>query len=189
MVVFHLPEPDPLLLPLVREAQGALGIPLQSEDCEWLLQMADHLRPHYQKPNRLTPLEVRRLLDSLVLLALQRLPFDQEDRSGDVERERVEAAEYWMLRNLERQPSIEDVAQAIGVSTVHLRRLFQAQGRPPPGELLRELKMQLAEERLQEGSSTLEEIAEELGYAGPSSFSRAFRQWKGCSPGRLRRQN
>lgn len=187
VVVFHLPEPDPLLQAEVRQVGGALPVPLQPGDLEWLREEVIRMRPHYQKPNRLTPIEVRRLLDGLTLLALNRIRFDPEDRSGEVDRERVEAAEYWMARNLTRHPTVRDVAEAIGVSAVHLRRLFHAQNRPPPGEVLQELRLRRGEQRLHEGGWTLEEIADELGYAGPSSFSRAFRTWKGCSPGDVRR--
>ncbi|GEM_PF-3465716 len=186
VVVFHLPEPDPLLQAEVRQAGGALPVALRPEDLEWLRKEVTRMRPHYQKPNRLTPIEVRRLLDGLTLLALSRIRFDPEDHSGEVDRERVESAEYWMARNLTRHPSVQDVAEAIGVSTVHLRRLFHAQNRPPPGEVLQELRLKRGEQRLQEGGWTLEEIAEELGYAGPSSFSRAFRTWRGCSPGQVK---
>jgi AraC-like DNA-binding protein len=46
--------------------------------------------------------------------------------------------------------------------------------------------MLLARKRLREGSDTLAQLSEDLGYGSEASFCRAFKREFGVSPGRLR---
>jgi AraC-like DNA-binding protein len=52
----------------------------------------------------------------------------------------------------------------------------------PPGRLLRQLRMEHALRQLEQAEPTLEDLARELGYAGVSTFCRAFRREVGCTP-------
>lgn len=78
-----------------------------------------------------------------------------------------------------------EVAARLCVSLRTLRRRLTEEG-TTYRELAQETWGLLAEELLMSGL-TVEQVAERLGYAGPSSFTRAFKSWKGTSPGSFAR--
>lgn len=88
-----------------------------------------------------------------------------------------------------RLPSLEDVAQQMGVSSRTLRRQLSAEG--AGFHSIREsVRHQRARELLLRHSTmSIDEIAEHLGYSDPSNFGRAFRKWEGVSPSAWRRDN
>lgn len=86
---------------------------------------------------------------------------------------RVEHALYWFEENIGENPSVDDVARAVGVSAAHLRRLFVEAGRDAPRAELAKLRMAAAQRCLREGWK-LERVAEFLGFSEASAFSRAF---------------
>lgn len=96
----------------------------------------------------------------------------------------VRAAAYRQLAGGE--PSLESVAQALGLSGRALSKRLMAQSLRFP-EMLDSLRQTLAELYLQDASLSLTEIALLLGFAESSSFSRAFRRWRGMSPNQFRR--
>lgn len=56
------------------------------------------------------------------------------------------------------------------------------------GELLEELRREIAPMYLEDPTMSLAEISFRLGYGSPQSFHRAFRAWFGQAPGRWRRE-
>lgn len=79
-----------------------------------------------------------------------------------------------------------DVAAALHVSLRTLRRRLADEG-TTYRELAQETWGLLAEELLLSGL-TVEQVADRLGYGGASSFTRAFKAWKGVAPGSFARQ-
>lgn len=73
------------------------------------------------------------------------------------------------------------VAQQLNVSVRTLRRRLTDEG-TSFREVVAETAGLLAEELLQTGLS-VEQVALRLGYASPSSFTRAFKAWRGVPPG------
>lgn len=78
-----------------------------------------------------------------------------------------------------------EVAARLHVSLRTLRRRLADEG-TTYRELVQETFGVLAEELLGSGL-TVEQVAERLGYADKSSFHRAFKQWRGVSPGTVGR--
>ncbi len=78
-------------------------------------------------------------------------------------------------------PGLGQVAAALNVSDRTLRRRLAREGVSFRG-LLEEIREQLAEELLVTGGLPVAEVAGRLGYPEVSSFSQAFRRWKGVSP-------
>ena len=84
-------------------------------------------------------------------------------------------------------PDLERVAAALHMSDRTLRRRLASEG-VSFRALLDEIREQLAEELLVTGGLSVAEVAERLGYVEVSSFSQAFRRWKGVGPRAYRAQ-
>jgi AraC-like DNA-binding protein len=87
-------------------------------------------------------------------------------------------------------PTATGVASALGLSERTLRRRLEAEGNSF-GELMTQLRRELALHYLADRELGLIEIALLLGYGEQSSFSAAFKNWMGLPPGeyRLRQLN
>ncbi|WP_166875267.1 helix-turn-helix transcriptional regulator [Salinibacterium sp. ZJ450] len=81
--------------------------------------------------------------------------------------------------------SVRDVAADLGTSARSLQRALEAQGLS--FRTLRDsVRRELATSRLRDTAKPIAEIASDLGYASPTSFSDAFRTWFGQSPSAYR---
>ena len=77
---------------------------------------------------------------------------------------------------------VEDVANALGMSRVHLNRKLKAENSPSPSDLIKKMRMDLAAEMLKEGSASISEIAAKCGFSSASYFSSAFKEYFGVAP-------
>jgi AraC-like DNA-binding protein len=77
--------------------------------------------------------------------------------------------------------TLEELAQATGLSPHKIRRLLRAEGATLAG-IRENVRRDKAMRLLGASNATVEAIAEALGYAEARSFTRAFRHWTGCSP-------
>jgi|SRR5579884_1416257 len=107
-----------------------------------------------------------------------------------------EAAPPWLrgLRSLldERYMESLDIralAREVGVHPVHLSRTFRRAYKVNAGDYVHRRRVQQACRLLRESRSSIATIAEELGYADQSHFSRVFRSVTGTTPGRYRASN
>jgi AraC-like DNA-binding protein len=83
-------------------------------------------------------------------------------------------------------PAFEDVARSLGMSASTLHRRLADEDTS-----FQEIKDQIRRDRamtlLRQKDRSVSAIAEELGFAEPSAFHRAFRKWSGAAPGQYRR--
>lgn len=84
-----------------------------------------------------------------------------------------------------RFPSIDTIAQQLGLHPRALRRKLEAEG-VSYRDLLAELRMRLAIEYLRKTQMTNDEIANRLGYSDAANFPHAFVRWTGKSPSDFR---
>lgn len=96
----------------------------------------------------------------------------------------VESVRKMMVAVPGEFPSIEKVAEKLGMSVRSLRRHLDSEG-SSYRQLLNEIRWQLARDYLQ-SSLPVEQIAELLGYSEPGNFSHAFKRWQGVSPKQYR---
>jgi AraC-like DNA-binding protein len=99
--------------------------------------------------------------------------------------ERVSAAIQQKLTG--RRPSIEDIADALHISSRTLQRHLQDAGSSFQ-RVLEEARHQLARHYLNNSVLELNEAAYLLGYGDANSFVRAFRTWEGVPPARWREE-
>lgn len=84
-----------------------------------------------------------------------------------------------------RYPSIEAIAEKLGMYPRALRRRLESEG-TSYRDLLAEMRMRLAIEYLRKTQMTNEEIATRLGYSDAANFRHAFMRWTGKSPSDFR---
>lgn len=95
----------------------------------------------------------------------------------------------YLLRELPPQdwPGFEHLAAELGASPSVLRRGLEREGTSFRA-IKDALRRDIAIERLSHSNLPLPEIALAVGFAEPSAFHRAFKQWTGVRPGEYRRQ-
>ena len=84
------------------------------------------------------------------------------------------------------QGSIKNFAKRLGYSRSHLSRKLKAQWNESPGKILRQVRLEEAARLLRQTESKVAEIAIQVGFAAPTSFSRAFSKQFGESPAQYR---
>jgi AraC-like DNA-binding protein len=185
ILVFHLPRPDALLVAEAGRRGGMIRIALSRADGAWLEQQHADLRQDYRQPNESSALKVAHLLSGLAILLLRGCGYQPRADFEQVDRERVERARYWYRQNLEQNPGVEQVARAVGVSGVHLRRLFARVAGESPKRAFQAIRMEQARAVLQSPHVTVDAVAARFGFADASSFTRAFRAQFGHPPRRV----
>ncbi len=119
-----------------------------------------------------------RMLDDQCRLRLERL--HSTGLSGQVRQQ--------LLGSLGLVASLEEVAEALAMSSRSLRRKLDLEG-TSFRTIVEEERRQLAQQLLTGSDMKLDELAIHLGYTDTASFTRAFRRWMGCSPGEYRSAN
>ncbi|MEV6276121.1 AraC family transcriptional regulator ligand-binding domain-containing protein [Nocardia sp. NPDC051832] len=90
-----------------------------------------------------------------------------------------------LMRRITGRVTQEDVAAGLNMSLRTMRRRLAEEG-TSYRQLCVETYGSLAEDLLSTGL-TVEDVAFRMGYSGAPSFSNAFKQWRGISPGRFAR--
>jgi AraC family transcriptional regulator len=103
----------------------------------------------------------------------------------------------WLLRardvmhaGIERQLSIREIAQEVGVHPVHLMRTFRKAFGEPMGSYLRRQRIERVCERLQslEPDKSIGALALELGFSDQGQMNRAFKKATGMTLSEYRRR-
>jgi len=128
---------------------------------------------------------VTRNAELLGMLAPQFEEELKQETSDDNFVERVRIAIQQKLTG--RRPNVEDIADALHISSRTLQRRLQDQGSSFQ-RVLEEARHQLARHYLNNSVLELNEAAYLLGYEDGNSFVRAFRHWEGVPPSRWREQ-
>jgi len=84
-------------------------------------------------------------------------------------------------------PAIGKTAALLGISTRTLQRQLAGSG-ATYAELVTRCRLREAQQLLADKGKRVQDIARMLGYADPSSFTRAFVRWTHTTPGSFRKQ-
>jgi len=128
---------------------------------------------------------VTRNAELLAMLAPQLEEELKQENKDENFAERVRIAIQQKLTG--RRPTIEDIADALHVSSRTLQRRLQEEGSGFQ-RVLDEARHQLARHYLNNSFLELNEAAYLLGYEDGNSFVRAFRTWEGVPPATWREQ-
>ena len=120
------------------------------------------------------------------LLALLAPQFEEELKRENADEDFAERVRVAIQQKLTgRRPSIEDIANALHISSRTLQRRLQDEGSNFQ-RVLDGARHQLARHYLNNSGLELNEAAYLLGYEDGNSFVRAFRGWEGVPPARWR---
>lgn len=171
-----------------REVEEALrrgaGQPIELGEgqAQTVLAVASFLRSHYHRPRLSTPLAVEAALGVLASVVLDRGGSGPSEAPRHFAAEKAQQALDWYRENLDRRPTVQQVARGLGLSATHLRRLFRAARRETPLQAFESIRMEEARRLLGEGRMTVAGVAESLGYSEASAFSRAYKRAMGRPP-------
>lgn len=84
--------------------------------------------------------------------------------------------------------SLEMVADTLHFSPNYIRHLFKSKTGESFTDYLFRIRMELAQELLDNPSYKIQEIAEKTGYSDQRYFSRCFRKYKNCTPTEYRKK-
>ncbi|MDX1453470.1 MAG: AraC family transcriptional regulator ligand-binding domain-containing protein [Oleiphilaceae bacterium] len=85
-------------------------------------------------------------------------------------------------------PVLQEMSEMLGISSRTLIRKLK-QEHTSYQMLLDEVRQELACWYLQNSDSSIEDIADRLGFIDTSNFSRVFRRWLGCTPSQFRKSS
>lgn len=92
----------------------------------------------------------------------------------------------YCLKNIERHPDVEELAEISGYSRGHFYRKFKEETGCNPHEFILDLKMRYALRILQTENITIKEVAAACGFDDPSYFCKVFRKHYGVTPALFR---
>lgn len=101
----------------------------------------------------------------------------------------IGAAIHLIHRHPEHVWTAEELAEQVGISRTTFFTQFRELVGEPPNKYLTRWRMQRASQILRSQRIPLSAVASSVGYESEASFSKAFKQWMGQSPGAYRQAN
>jgi transcriptional regulator GlxA family with amidase domain len=119
-------------------------------------------------------------------------------QTGDVVREmnyqtdpveRVAELPTWILTHLHEKMTVEELAERACLCPRHFGRVFKQMFNCTPADFVEELRLSEARRRLLGLRTTIESIAESVGFKSSDAFRRAFERRVGVTPTAFRRRD
>jgi AraC family transcriptional regulator len=92
----------------------------------------------------------------------------------------------YIQRSLDKDLSIESLAEVVGLSPTYFAELFRQSTGFTPHQFVSHHRIELAQQLLKHGNLTLAEVAYRCGFASQSQFTTIFRRFTGVTPGKFR---
>ncbi|MEP6686015.1 MAG: helix-turn-helix domain-containing protein [Verrucomicrobiota bacterium] len=102
-------------------------------------------------------------------------------------RDRFAELVTWMTNNPTKEMSVESLARRASLSPRQFFRRFKEHFGSPPAAFVETLRLNEARRRLSVGESSIETLAESIGFTGADSFRRAFERRFRITPSKYRR--
>lgn len=123
-----------------------------------------------------------------VLIEEYRTKLPKEERYDYPYKIYVEQAVDYIQRNYKSDVKINDIAGYIGIDRSYLTNIFKTVTNLSPQEYLLRYRMEQAEILLLQTKKKIGEIALEIGYHDPMTFSKMFKKYTGINPTEFREQ-
>lgn len=109
-----------------------------------------------------------------------------DKREGIISTESSETAfgkvANYMMDNLARNITLEDICRATGYSRSHLHNIFRERSGRSVTEYHKRLRLEKAKQMIREGGRNFSEIAAAMNYSSLQYFSRIFHRYIGMTP-------
>lgn len=92
----------------------------------------------------------------------------------------------FLINHYKEKLVLQDIANSVGVSPFYLERLFKQEMLETPRTYLEKIRIDKAAYLLCSANLSNLEICYKVGFQSPSSFYKAFRRLKNCSPSEYR---
>jgi AraC-like DNA-binding protein/nucleoside-triphosphatase THEP1 len=114
---------------------------------------------------------------------LNKLEFKKEITNEEILRSLLLAKDY-MDENILANPDLEQICSVAGISKYHFIRLFKNTFGVSPYQYLKKKRLLACSQAIASGLPIIE-VSFQFGFGTPQSFSKAFKQEFGYSPGKL----
>nr|WP_233446424.1 helix-turn-helix domain-containing protein [Limosilactobacillus rudii] len=101
----------------------------------------------------------------------------------------IEKALSYINSNITKPLNLDVVSKAIYISPTYLSRLFKSDLNINFIDYVNILKMNLAQEKLISTKVSIIDLANDLGFAQASYFTKIFKRWTGTTPSEYRQKN
>ena len=98
----------------------------------------------------------------------------------------VERCKDYVRKNYRQKIYIEDIAEALGISTSYLSRLFHSETGERLQDHINAVRIERAANMLLYSDTSLSEIAEYVGFPNQSYFGKLFLKYRGITPRKFR---
>lgn len=135
-------------------------------------------------------LEIKEVEHSKILydcLCILTFSHGEEKESKSESTKAVDRAKEYVRLNMDRNISLDTVAEFVGLSSCHFSRLFKKETSYSPYEYIILVRLNKAKHLLNTTEKTIKEIAYEVGYHSESNFCNAFTSKIGISPMNFRK--
>ena len=96
---------------------------------------------------------------------------------------RITVAIDYIKSNFKEQPSLDEIADVVGLCSFHFQRLFSNWAGVSPKKFIQYLSLEYAKQLLNNNQSTLLDTAYETGLSGTGRLHDLFINIEGMSPG------
>ena len=110
----------------------------------------------------------------------------EEKRGSSSFSNNLEYVRYYILKNLDKNVQLADIAATLGYSPKYMSRLFKRESGIGFSDYKSDIKIRKAKELLENTDYRIKRIAYELGYENSESFVRIFKKRTGTTPSRYR---
>lgn len=106
-----------------------------------------------------------------------------------IEKEKIQKAKEYILKNLDQNITIPQIAQYVGTNQCYLKKGFKEVFNQTIFEFLQENRMEKAKHLLVNSNKSVLDICYTVGYSSLSSFSQSYKNYFGISPSLEQKKN
>lgn len=172
----------PLLLEKFISNHGSYMFPMSDKDVEDFKLFYHQGKTTNDQNDALLSIKEDLMLQKLSLMLLEKVPKSQLPRITKTRHQSVSEGLHWYEENLDKSPSIENIASYLGYSISHFRKIVNEEYGKSPIELTNEIQMERAQYFLRATNMSIEDVSRNCGYKSSSAFSRFFKMKLGVSP-------
>jgi AraC family transcriptional activator of pyochelin receptor len=104
---------------------------------------------------------------------------------NDYDKERILFARDYLIKHIERPPTLTQLSKIAGINEYKLKRGFKETFNQTAFEYLSDVRLETAKNDLLDKTKSITEIAFELGYSSLQHFSAAFKKKFGVAPSKV----